>query len=78
MGFFSSRKSSTAVLEPTFDAGTSATDDVSGEYTLDVTPLPPRLLGPPRDGHHRPRRVPGLRGHRDHRHREPRQPPGST
>lgn len=37
MGFFSSRKSSTDVLEPTFEAGTSATDDVSGEYTLDVS-----------------------------------------
>jgi len=37
MGFFYSRKSSTAVIEPTFDVGTSATDDVSGEYTIDVT-----------------------------------------
>ena len=37
MGFFSSRKTSTAVLEPTFDAGTSATDDISGAYTLDAS-----------------------------------------
>ena len=35
MNFFS-RKSSTSVLEPVFDAGTAAVDDISGSYTIDA------------------------------------------
>ena len=35
-------------------------------------PHPPRLLRPPRHGHHRPRTVRRLRGHRPRRRREPR------
>ncbi len=37
MGFFASRKTSTDVLEPTFEAGTSATADVAGDYTFDAS-----------------------------------------
>ncbi len=36
MNFFN-RKNDTAAVEPTFDAGTSAVEDISGAYTLDVT-----------------------------------------
>ena len=32
-----SRKTSTDVLEPTFDAGTSAIQDISGDYTIDAS-----------------------------------------
>ena len=35
MNFFN-RKGDTAVAEPVFDAGTSAVEDISGDYTLDV------------------------------------------
>jgi polyisoprenoid-binding protein YceI len=36
MGFLNRSKSSTAVLEPDFDAGTAAVEDISGDYSLDV------------------------------------------
>ena len=36
MGFLNRSKSSTAVIEPDFDAGTAAVEDISGDYTLDV------------------------------------------
>ena len=36
MSIFSSRKN-TDVLEPTFDAGTSAIQDISGDYTIDAS-----------------------------------------
>ena len=36
MNFFN-RKTDTAAVESTFDAGTSAVEDISGAYTLDVT-----------------------------------------
>jgi polyisoprenoid-binding protein YceI len=36
MGFLNRSKSSTAVIEPDFDAGTAAVEDISGEYALDA------------------------------------------
>jgi polyisoprenoid-binding protein YceI len=36
MGFLNRSKTSTAVLEPDFEAGTAAVEDISGDYTLDV------------------------------------------
>ena len=36
MGFLNRSKSST-VIEPDFDAGTAAVEDISGDYTLDVS-----------------------------------------
>jgi polyisoprenoid-binding protein YceI len=38
MGFLNrSKTSSTAVIEPDFDAGTAAVEDIAGDYTLDVS-----------------------------------------
>ena len=36
MGFLNRSKTSTAVLEPDFESGTAAVEDISGDYTLDV------------------------------------------
>src|SRR6478672_4076367 len=37
MNFFNRSKSSTATIEPTFDAPTSAVEDITGDYTIDQT-----------------------------------------
>ena len=37
MGFLNGSKARTAVTEPDFDAGTAAVEDISGDYTLDVS-----------------------------------------
>ena len=37
MNFFNRSKSSTATIEPTFDAPTSAVGDITGDYTIDQT-----------------------------------------
>ena len=71
MGFLNRSKSSTAVLEPDFDAGTAAVEDISGDYTLDVTHT--RLGFSAR--HAMVTTVRGaftdFEGTRHHRHREP-------
>ena len=36
MNFFNRNKSTTAVVENTFDAPTSAVEDISGDYTIDA------------------------------------------
>ena len=37
MGFLNRTKTSTAVTEPDFEAGTSAVEDISGDYSIDVS-----------------------------------------
>ncbi|HET8960908.1 YceI family protein [Nocardioides sp.] len=37
MGFLNRTRTSTAVTEPDFEAGTSAVEDISGDYSIDVS-----------------------------------------
>ena len=67
MGLFNRKAEATETVE----AASVAVNDISGDYTLDPSHTPHRLLRPPRDGHQGPRQLRGVRGHRPRRHATP-------